>query len=162
MTTRGITTRLGLAVASTMLAAVLLLGFQAPDDGTLGRTTGSDPQVVAGSTGGSAPTSAGGSRPSPTGSSTSSTTVVDGPVVSTRFGPVQVEIKISNGRIVTITALELPTGGHSGRISNAVEPILASETLSAQSASIDIVSGATYTSTAYQRSLQAALDQAGI
>jgi uncharacterized protein with FMN-binding domain len=163
MTNRGITTRLGLAVASTMLAAALLLGFKAPDDGTIAPTTGgADTQAAPGTTRGSAPTTAAGSAPSPAGASTSGTAIVDGPVVSTRFGPVQVEIKVSNGRIVSVSALELPSGGHSGGISNAVEPILASETLSAQSASIDIVSGATYTSTAYQRSLQAALDQAGI
>ena len=154
MTTRAITTRLGLAVASTMLAAALLLGFQAPDDGSSGLTTGSDSQAVADSRGGPAP--------QPTTSTASRVKVVDGPVVSTRFGPVQVEVKVSGGKIVSVTALELPTGGHSGRISSWVGPILASEALSAQSASIDTVSGATYTSTAYERSLQAALDQAGI
>jgi len=157
MSTRGITTRFGLALASTMLAAALLLGFQAPDDGTLALATAG----ASGSTGTSG-SGTGGSTPQPTAAASSNAAVVDGPVVSTRFGPVQVEIKVSGGRIVSVTAVELPAGGHSGRISSAVAPILASEALSAQSSSIDIVSGATYTSTAYQRSLQAALDQAGI
>jgi uncharacterized protein with FMN-binding domain len=84
-----------------------------------------------------------------------------GPVVSTRFGPVQVEVTLKNGAIVDVTALELPTGRRSGQISNEAAPILRDEALQAQSASIDIVSGATYTSDAYARSLQAALDKAG-
>ena len=162
MTSRAIKTRIGLGVASTMLAAALLLGFKAPDDGAITPGSASHAQAVAGANGTSNPaTATGGSTPRPTAAATGST-VVDGPVISTRFGPVQVEIKISRGRILSVTALELPSGGHSGRISNWVGPILASETLSAQSASIDTVSGATYTSTAYQRSVQAALDQAGI
>jgi uncharacterized protein with FMN-binding domain len=165
MTTRGLTTRLGLAFASTLLAAALLLGFQAPDDGSAALTTGVDSRPGAGTTGtaGSSVTAAGSTpRPSSSTASGSGTTVVDGPVVTTRFGPVQVEIRISGRKIVSVTALELPTGGHSGRISSQAAPILASEALASQSASIDTVSGATYTSVAYQRSLQAALDQAGI
>jgi len=59
-------------------------------------------------------------------------------------------------------ALELPSGGRSSQISRFVEPILRSEALQAQSANIDGVSGATYTSTAYAQSLQSALDSAGI
>jgi hypothetical protein len=52
------------------------------------------------------------------------------------------------------------SGGRSGQISSYAAPILASEALQAQSASIDIVTGATYTSQAYANSLQSALDQA--
>ena len=59
-------------------------------------------------------------------------------------------------------ALALPVGGHSGRISNYVAPILRTQALAAQSAAIDGVSGATYTSRAYAASLQGALDQAGL
>jgi uncharacterized protein with FMN-binding domain len=83
-----------------------------------------------------------------------------GPVISTRFGPVQVEVTLQNGAIVDVSALELPTGRRSGQISNEAAPILHDEVLQAQSASIDIVSGATYTSDAYARSLQAAHDKA--
>ena len=163
MTTRAITTRLGLALASTLLAAALLLGFRAPDDGSLALATGSDSSGA--TTTANSSTVAAGATPRPTastGSGGSGSAVVDGPIVTTRFGPVQVEIKVSGGKIVSVTALQLPSGGHSGRISDAVESVLASEALTAQSASIDTVSGATYTSIAYQRSLQAALDQAGI
>ncbi len=85
-----------------------------------------------------------------------------GPVVDTRFGPVQVAVTVDAGKIVDIAAVELPVGGRSGQISSYAEPILHTQALQAQSANIDGVSGATYTSIAYARSLQAALDSAGI
>ena len=77
-----------------------------------------------------------------------------------RFGPVQVQVTIAGGQITDVTPLALPTGGRSGRISSYAAPTLRSEVLNAQSAAIDIVSGATYTSAAYSQSLQSALDQA--
>ena len=83
-------------------------------------------------------------------------------MVDTQFGPVQVRIDVAAGRIADVVALQLPTGRHSGQISSYSEPILRQEALQAQSAKIDIVSGATYTSDAYAQSLQAALDQAGL
>jgi uncharacterized protein with FMN-binding domain len=58
-----------------------------------------------------------------------------------------------------VTAVQMPTHGRSGFISQAVAPILQGEAVSAQSANIDTVSGATYTSEAYAQSLQSALDQ---
>jgi uncharacterized protein with FMN-binding domain len=85
-----------------------------------------------------------------------------GAIISSRYGNTQVQITISNGSITAVTALQLPTGGRTGQISSYVEPILSSEALTAQSASIDIVSGATYTSQAYAKSLQSALDQAAV
>jgi uncharacterized protein with FMN-binding domain len=85
----------------------------------------------------------------------------DGAAVRIRWGSVQVRVTIANGAIADVAALQLPTGdGHSADISWRVEPILRSAALASQSASIDVVSGATYTSLAYARSLQAALDAA--
>jgi uncharacterized protein with FMN-binding domain len=84
-----------------------------------------------------------------------------GQTVQTRFGPVQVQVTLSGGRITDVAALQLPQNdGHSARISSAVEPMLRSEVLSAQSADIQTISGATYTSEAYASSLQSALDSA--
>ena len=101
--------------------------------------------------------------PAPTRrAATSGSKTVDGPVVSTRFGDVQVEVVVAGGKLTDVVALELPTGRRSGQISNYAEPILHQEALQAQSAKIDLVSGATYTSDAYAQSLQAALDQAGV
>ncbi|MEA2611592.1 MAG: hypothetical protein QOG32_1318, partial [Chloroflexota bacterium] len=99
--------------------------------------------------------------PSSGTSAASATRKVDGPVVDTQYGPIQVEVVLVSGRIQDVVAIQLPTGRRSGQISNYSAPILRQEALSAQSASINTVSGATYTSDAYARSLQAALDLAG-
>lgn len=88
---------------------------------------------------------------------------VDGPVVDTRYGPVQVEVILQGGRITDLKALEYPSEARrSQSISQQALPLLHDEGLSAQSASIDTISGATYTSDAYAQSLQAALDRAGV
>ncbi|WP_166790728.1 FMN-binding protein [Cryobacterium mannosilyticum] len=85
----------------------------------------------------------------------------DGSVVHTRFGPVQVSVTIANGTITEVTALQLTNdGGRSVMISNQAAPILRSEVLAAQSAQVQNVSGATYTTGGYLTSLQAALDAA--
>jgi uncharacterized protein with FMN-binding domain len=86
-----------------------------------------------------------------------------GDAVAIRWGVVQVQVTIEGGRIVDVAAVQLPTGDHhSAMLSQQAEPILRSSALQAQSAAIDLVSGATYTSAAYAQSLQAALDQAGL
>ena len=72
----------------------------------------------------------------------------------------QVAVTVKGGQITDVTALQLPSSDrHSLSISQAVEPMLREEALQAQSANIDLISGATYTSTGYARSLQSALDQ---
>lgn len=86
---------------------------------------------------------------------------VTGDAVGIRWGTVQVQVTIANGQIVDVTALSLPAGDpHSAQLSQRAEPALRSSALSSQSAAIDVVSGATYTSMAYAQSLQAALDAA--
>ena len=91
---------------------------------------------------------------------TAASGTVEGDTVQTRFGPVQVAVTVKNGQITDVTALQLPWDDrHSRASASAVEPMLHEEALQAQSANIDIVSGATYTSIGYARSLQSALDQ---
>jgi len=86
-----------------------------------------------------------------------------GSVVQTRFGNMQVAVTVSAGAITDVTALQLTNhDGRSVQISNYAAPILRSEVLSAQSANVHSVSGATYTSSGYLQSLQSALDAAGI
>jgi uncharacterized protein with FMN-binding domain len=78
-----------------------------------------------------------------------------------RFGDVQVRVVISNGRITDVQAVQLPTDrAQSAYISQQAGPWLRSEALQAQSANIDIISGATYTSQSYAQSLESALQQA--
>jgi uncharacterized protein with FMN-binding domain len=88
---------------------------------------------------------------------------IDGPVESNQFGDVQVQITVSGGRLVDVEALELPSDRrHSQELSDFAGPQLRQEALQAQSANIDTVAGATYTSDGYIQSLQAALNQAGL
>jgi uncharacterized protein with FMN-binding domain len=84
-----------------------------------------------------------------------------GPDVPNRFGDVQVKVTISGGRIKEVQAVQLPYDRpRSAEISQQAGPLLHDEALQAQSAQIDTLSGATYTSMSYAQSLQAALDQA--
>lgn len=84
-----------------------------------------------------------------------------GPAVQTLFGTVQVKVSLTNGRITAVQALQLPHDfALSQQISAYAGPLLRAEALRAQSARIDVVSGATYTSDGYRQSLQAALDAA--
>jgi uncharacterized protein with FMN-binding domain len=84
-----------------------------------------------------------------------------GMVVNTQYGPMQVEVTLDGSKITKVTVLQqTDDGGESAAIDSAAIPKLTSETLAAQSASIDAVSGASYTSSGYVKSLQSALDQA--
>lgn len=84
-----------------------------------------------------------------------------GATAATDYGPVQVAIVVRSGRIVDVKALQLTNqGDRSVAISAGAAPILRTEALHAQSAKIDTVSGATYTSDGYRRSLQSAIDKA--
>lgn len=98
---------------------------------------------------------------SPQAAGTSKT--IKGPDVPNRFGDVQVQITVSGGKLTDVQALTLPSDrARSAAISQYVAPVLSSEALQAQSAQIDSISGATYTSDSYAQSLQAALTQAGL
>ncbi|MEU1178365.1 FMN-binding protein [Streptomyces sp. NPDC005820] len=108
---------------------------------------------------------------SPAPSSTSSAsagsgkggTTVTGDSVQTRWGPVQVRVTVQNGKITDVTAVTYPQDNpRDQEINSYAIPQLRSEALAAQSADIDTVSGATYTSDGYRQSLQSALDSAGL
>ena len=88
-------------------------------------------------------------------------TTYTGSVASTRWGHVQVTITVTDGQITSVSVPTYPnTNGRDKEINAYALPILKQETLSAQSADIDTVSGATVTSDGYKQSLQAALDAA--
>ena len=87
--------------------------------------------------------------------------VYTGPVVDVYYGNVQVQVKIIGGKITSVTFLQHPTGAdHSTEINSYATPILAKEAITAQSAAVDGVSGATHTSEGFKKSLQAALASA--
>ena len=148
--------RITLWLLSTLTAVVLLFSYRTS---TMGGTPAA---AVAGGTGGEAGTgtSAGGSGGT-SGGSTAGGTAFDGAVVSTRWGDIQVTITVSDGRITGVTVPVYPqANGRDRQINARALPILTQETLAAQSADIDAVSGATVTSEGYKESLQAALDAA--
>jgi len=87
--------------------------------------------------------------------------IVDGTVIDTRCGTVQVQVVILGQSITDVVALKLTDSSETSvAVSNRAAPILREEVLAAQSAAVDVVSSATYTSEAYLTSLQAALDAA--
>jgi uncharacterized protein with FMN-binding domain len=103
-------------------------------------------------------TTATGTPATPTTAATGPRTV-EGDVVDTPYGPVQVAIVVNDNRIVDVTALQTPTdGSRSVRLADLATPILRQEVLTAQSAQVDTVSGATYTSDGYAQSVQYAID----
>lgn len=96
---------------------------------------------------------------------TSSSALTDGSytgaVETNRWGPVQVQITVAGGTITAVDVLQVPSSNPKDQAINArAVPVLVQETLSAQSAEIDTVSGATYTSDSYKQSLQSAIDAA--
>jgi uncharacterized protein with FMN-binding domain len=97
------------------------------------------------------------------GGAASSTHTVTGSVASTQYGPMQVAVTVAGTRITKVTVVQQTDDGtESSQIDAMAIPQLTSETLTAQSANIDAVSGATYTSSGYKQSLQSALDKAGV
>ncbi|MFF5536128.1 FMN-binding protein, partial [Streptomyces cinerochromogenes] len=104
------------------------------------------------------------SAPPASGSSSSGSAqarTVTGKAVQTQYGPVQVRITVSGGKITKAEAVQAPKGGLSDQKTQLAVPKLNQEAVAAGTADIDAVSGATYTSTGYRQSLQSALDQAG-
>ena len=102
------------------------------------------------------------------GSSAASTTTApptgknfDGKLVRTKYGPVQVRITVAGGKITDIVLVAVPgANARTDQINEAALPTLRAHALSAQSADVDTVSGATATSDGYRKSLQAAIDKA--
>lgn len=147
--------RITLAIVGTVAGLVLLLSYRTSLSGPVATPTGAPPGAVRQATQGTSAPSAAGDSGSGTG-----TGRINGTVVDNGYGPVQVQIEVSAGRIVNVTTLALPGDGHSRRINSLAVPRLRQEVLTAQSARIDTVSGATATSEAYAQSLRAALDAA--
>lgn len=160
------------ALMATVTGLVLLFSYRtstvpestsaladAPSSGvaTAPKTT---PSPSASASSGSSSTSSGSSS-----AQTSSSGLTDGTftgqVANTRFGPVQVQITVSGGAITDVQVPQYPSeSGRDQQINSRALPVLVKETVQAQSAEVDMVSGATYTSTGYRTSLQSALDQA--
>lgn len=174
--------RAPIVITATVLgtAGVLLFkplpvsSLEGTSSGTTGTTSTGSSSDTAGSASSSPSTSSGSatsSSPSTTSSASASSsastavpasTTATGAVESDRYGDTQVKVTIKNGKITEVTVLAYNDGDpRSASISQQAIPILRQEVLAKQTAAVDTVSGATYTSNAYEASLQSALDKAG-
>lgn len=151
------------SVLATLSGLVLLFSYRT----SLGDAVVAPPEPQASAAGADTPaaSSPDPSAATPTAPTSAGSGLVDGTytgaAVNTRYGPVQVQITVSGGQITDAQAVEYPDGdGRDRQINGRAIPQLVSETLTAQTAGIDFVSGATYTSDGYQRSLQSAIDEA--
>jgi uncharacterized protein with FMN-binding domain len=170
--------RVTLAFVATVAGLVVLLSFKTagtkPTDRPValsGATPSND--ATAGQPSPSSQPSAAASTATPSTPSTSSgTNAASGPRTVTgssvrvsegfrTFGFVQVQVTVQKGKILKVQAVNYPNGDpQSAEISQYSIPVLGQEVLKAQGTSIDVVSGATYTTQAYAQSVQAALDKA--
>lgn len=163
--------RVVLSIVGTIAGLGALLSFKTH--------TGTHPLTAAGPLAGKPVTSAPSSSSAPSGAAPSGSSsaqpapatstappaqrTVDGQPVVTRYGTVQVQVVLSGNSIRSVSYLQLTADDpRSQDINSQAAPILVEQTMQVQSADIDGVSGATYTSLGYQQSLQSALDQAGI
>jgi uncharacterized protein with FMN-binding domain len=167
--------RLLLALASTAAGLAALLSFKthssaagttaaAPATGTQGGSASASASTGAGSAGtASGGGVAGSASPAPWGSTAGSaaTRTVTGAVANTQYGPMQVQVTLLGRKITGVKVLQQTNlGTESQQIDANSIPQLTRETLAAQSARINAVSGASYTSAGYTQSLQSALNQA--
>ncbi|WP_026548414.1 FMN-binding protein [Paenarthrobacter nicotinovorans] len=155
----------GAHVAETGTATTTSLSSSSITGGASGDGSGNTGSGGSGNTGSSAGGNSGGSGTGSTGTGNQGTSTTaatyDGASVQTRFGTVQVQVTIQDGRITEVTALQLTDAERkSAQISSRAAPVLRSEVLQAQSANVQTIGGATVTSDAYLTSLQAALDAA--
>jgi len=156
--------RVILTIAGTIAGLVALLSFKSHvptvPSASVSTTGGSS------STGGtSAPSSSAATVPgefpmgSLAGTLTSGETAISGHVANTVYGPVQIQLVMRNGKVVKVAVLRQPMNTINDiRIGDFAFPKLIGETLATQTAKIDAVSGASYTSAGYIQSLQSALD----
>jgi len=155
--------RAPIVVSATIAGTAAVLAFhpRTPAVPTATASTASAASSAAQSAGTSSGTTGGtGTGATATGAGVSGTATGDS--VATRYGNAQVRVTVKDGKIVQIDALQLQANDpRSVQISSTAAPILQQEALAAQTAGVDAVSGATYTSASYTQSLQAAVDKLG-
>ncbi|MFD8284527.1 FMN-binding protein [Streptomyces solisilvae] len=148
--------RIVVGTAATVSGVVLLLALKQPGSG--------GGQAVAQNQPGQAPPVAATAQPggggAGAGAGAGDARTVTGDVAQTQYGPVQVSLTVSGGKITAAQAVKTPNSGpQSEQIAKDAVPKLNQQAVTA--AKVDTVSGATYTSEGYAKSLQSALDKAG-
>jgi len=133
---------------------------------TSGQGTPSSSNSGSGTTTAGSETSTDGSAAGSTSSDTSASGAYKdgtytGPVADAIYGQLQIQVTISGGKITEVSWPVYPNSpGHTSQVSAAALPTLKQEAIASQSANVNIVSGATQTSEAFQQSLATALTQA--
>lgn len=158
--------RAPLVLGATVVGTAGVLLYQPMAASSLSSTSSTGSSTASSSTGssGSSSGSTASSASAGSASSGSSTTTATetGTAVTSRFGTTQVKVTIKAGKITDVAVVTYNDGDpRSASISEGAIPELQQEVLSKQSAAVDVISGATYTSLQYEASLQAALDKAG-
>lgn len=161
--------RVVLTIISTVTGLVMLLSFKTHAAVTALAVMPPAAVTSSSAAGGSSGTATKGSGSSTTGSTATASTgttgskTVTGDSINTRWGPVQVQITVTKGKITAAQAVQAPQNNpRDQQINSYAIPMLNQEAIKASSATIDMVSGATYTSTGYIASLQSAVNKAGI
>ena len=160
--------RVVLALGGTVAGLVMLLSFRShmASTASAGVTagsggTGTSPGSSSAAGSGSSAASAAAAASAPVSAGSGTGTAVTGDAIGTPYGPTQVQLTLNAGKIVKVTVLQHTDDGiNSQMIDGHALPLLNQETLTAQSAKINAVSGASYTSAGYIKSLQSALDKA--
>jgi uncharacterized protein with FMN-binding domain len=160
--------RVLLAITGTVAGLIALLSFKT--HAPVGAAAGALPATTPAPSASTAPPQNTTSAPPRAGSSSTSKNRAKataktylGQAVQTQYGVVQVKVKVTGSHINSVQLVQLSAyDSRSQEINSYAAPILVDETMSAQNAQINTVSGATYTSDGYLQSLQSALDQAGI
>lgn len=147
--------RVFVALVSTVVGLVALLGFKTHTPAAFALTGATTPDPAT-----ATPSASAGASATKTVTAKASKKTIIGTAVNTRYGLVQVQIMVQGKKILAVTASQLPNSdGQSAQISQYSAPLLAKEALAAQSGNINMVSGATFTSDGYIQSLQSAIDQ---
>ncbi|HZL02960.1 MAG TPA: FMN-binding protein [Cellulomonas sp.] len=154
--------RIVIALLSTISGLVLLFSYPTSTNKSVTADTAPAAGTGTGTTTGAAAT---GAAAAPTAAAPAAAAAVSGTftgaTVQTRWGPVQVQIVVAGGKVTSADAIQYPTGnGNDQRINSYAIPKLNAEAVAANSAKIDMISGATVTSGGYLQSLQDAIDQA--
>jgi len=147
--------RAPIVIGSTVLGTAAVLGFHAHPATTPVATA--SPKSTSPTTTATTPET----KSTPSSGSSGANTALGDPA-NTRYGIAQVRVTVSGGKITKVEAVQLQSSDpKSVAISSYAEPILQQSVLSKQTAAVDTVSGATYTSLSYEASLQSALDKLG-
>ncbi len=153
--------RLLLTATGTIAGLIALLSFKT-ETPVVGNAVALPAATLGGQRSSSTPTTPSSSAAPTSTSAAAAAKTYLGAAITTRYGVVQVRLTVKGKTITNVSFAQLTAfDGRSQQINSDAAPQLLQETLSAQSAHVDTVSGATYTSDGYLQSLQSALDKAG-